>query len=691
MNSDHIFVVDSNEKAQELLQKLAALGPSLVGVDCETVDCDPKTQSPVGTARIVCFTLAWEEGSETRAAFVWAEYLQMFKPWLEDRTVAKVGANFPGYDMHCFENHGILIRGFSHCNRATSRLWYSSKDVAHDLKSQAEEVLGVRTRAFKQLFSRAKQLKPKLYKKDRYYPRGTARTGPLAGVPTLVTAGEVSTFSHRGKLPIIPLDRIRTEFPGRVGTLIEYATEDAVWSLELAAHREKQLASRPAKFGSTLDLYRSVWNPMLLMLNRMERSGITIAPDACAAIEAQAAADMDELLPGIQAFAQDDEFNPGSADQLRELLKDKLRLRQPPIKGTMFAISRADEGEFSTSEASLHWLQIKHPQHNAGLDLIRRWRKIRRNRIFARDLPSFIGHDGRVHTVLSPEADTGRLSAKLPALQQIPSKNDKYGLRAAFVAAPGHKLVVADFSQLEPHVLAHMTVRLFNDTSMRDALASGDVYTWIARKCWPEKCADWTNADFKLKGHPAAKTRDLAKTLLLAVNYGKTPMGLGLTLLDALGEPRSEDECATLLDTYKTTIPGVGLWQEWVAEYARKHRGVPTLLGRWRPLPLAGTNRGDRQALNSPIQGGAADIATLAMLSLNTYDLVPGWLSPELAATGARCLLQVHDELIFEVPEGAAEDALHIIEHGMTNPPMLDLAVKLKVDAKIGQSWKESK
>jgi DNA polymerase I-like protein with 3'-5' exonuclease and polymerase domains len=684
---DDVFVVDSTEGAEELLRTLRQ-SPGPFGVDCETVDCDPKKQSPVGTARIVCFSIAWKEGTRTRSAFVWVEHLEAFRAWLEDPAVAKIGANFPGYDMHCFENHGILIRGFAHDNKHTSRLWYSSKDVPHDLKSQAESVLGYRTRKFTTLFSRAKALKPKTYARTTFYAKGKDRKGPLAGVPTLVCEGTVSCFSYAGKLPLVPLDRVRTDYPGLVGTLITYAAEDAVWSLELAPKREAQLESRPAKLGSTLQLYRTVWNPMLLQLNRMERAGITVDPAVCSDIEGRAQGDMDGLLPGIREFAGDPELNPGSRDQLAAFLFERLRLRRPPIKGTMFAISRADEHEWSTSEVSLHWLQIKHPEHNAGLDLIRRWRKTRRNMQFGRDIPTFVGADGRVHTVLSPEADTGRLSAKLPALQQIPSKNDRYGIRGAFVAAPGHRLVVADYSQLEVYVLAHMLIRLFGDYSLRDALASGDVYSWIARECWPE-----ARQYASLKDGPGKRFRDLAKILVLATNYGKTPMGLGLTLLDELGEPANEDFCRGLLDTYMTTLPGIARWQEWIAEYARKHRGVPTLLGRWRPLALAGTNRGDRQALNSPIQGGAMDIAVLGMLSLNTYDLVrdTGWYNADLDALGARCLLQIHDELIFEVPEANADAALRIIEHGMTNPPLLELAVQLKVEAKAALSWKEGK
>ncbi len=689
MTADDVFVVDSHDKARELLALLAASGPSIFGVDCETVDCNPKTQSPVLTARIVCWSIAWKEGTATRAAFIWAEYLEDFRGWLEDASVLKAGASFTSYDMHCFENHGILIRGFAHDNKHTSRLWYSSKDVAHDLKSQAAEVLGARTSGYAELFSRPAVLKPKNYKSTRY---SKPRTGPLAGVPTLTCEGEVSKFSDK-KRELIPLDEVRVGglYESRLPSLYTYAAADAQYSLELVPHREKQLASRPAKYGSTLKLYNDVWNPMLLMLNRMERTGITIDRDECGRIEAAATADMDGLLPGIRDFASDDSLNPGSSQQLREFLFERLRLKRPPIKGTLHAISRSDDSEWSTSEASLYWLQIKHPEYNAGLDLIRRWRKIRRNAQFGRDLPTYIAADGRAHCVMSPEADTGRLSCKLPALQQIPSKNDTYGLRGAFVAAPGYRLVVADYSQLEVYVLAHMLLRLGFGSEVWDALRSGDVYTWIARACWTGD-PPWTDEDYKTKGHPANKRRNLAKILVLATNYGKTPMGLALTLLDELGEPADESFCADLLQLYMSTLPGVPRWQRWIAEYARKHRGVPTLLGRWRPLALAGTNRGDRQALNSPIQGGAMDVAVLGMLSLNTYDLVSGgWFNHELAALGARCLLQVHDELIFEVPEANADAAMALIEHGMTHPPMLELAVQLKVEAKVSTTWKDGK
>jgi DNA polymerase-1 len=342
---------------------------------------------------------------------------------------------------------------------------------------------------------------------------------------------------------------------------------------------------------------------------------------------------------------------------------------------------------------------VKYPEHFQGIDSLRKWKKTRRQMQFARDLPTFVSTaDSRLHCVLGPEADTGRLSAKLPALQQIPSKNDQYGLRGAFRAGPGHSLVVSDFSQLEVYILAHMLVKLFGDHSLADAL-SGDVYMWIVRKVWPDLSKHWSDSDGKTKGHPAKAKRDLAKILVLATNYGKTATGLAMSLIDFEldGEPADEAFCEALLATYLSVLPGIPRWQEWIAAYARKNGGVPTVLGRWRPIPLARSERryeaarGARQALNTPIQGSAADVTTCAMLGLNSYDGVPGWLNPAMRDLKADCIMQIHDELIFEVPSENAVEAMAIIEHGMVNPPELELAVKLKVEAAIGNSWKEAK
>lgn len=698
-----VYVVDNEVAAQQLLQRLRTL-PGQFGVDCETEGCDPRKQSPAYTARIVCWSVAWFEADaaphpvavETKVAsraFIWAEYLPLFKGWLGDAAVHKVGANFSAYDMHCFENHGCPVAGLVHDNKHSSRLWYSSKDVAHDLKSQAEGILGASVAPYGALFSRAVELKGKAYKADRYYPRGTSRTGPLAGVPTLVAAGRVATFSQKER-QLIPLSTIRADYPDRVATLVEYASNDAAWSLELMPFREAQLASRPAKGRSTLGLYRDVWNPMLLMLQRIERTGMLVDAAECTPRAAAAQADIDALLPALHGWAGTSEFNPGSHDQVRALLCDQLRLPRPPIQGSMKAVKPVKPTDaYPTSQVSLYWLELHCPEYRQQLGELREYRKAKKMHQYLRDLPKFIAADGRVHTVLSPEADSGRLSAKLPALQQIPAK-DKYGVRNAFIAAPGHKLVVCDMSQLEVYVLAHVLLRQFNDSSVYDALRSGDVYGSIAKLSWPSRTQQVEATAFKHHADPAMrKLRDLAKVQVLAANYCMSPQSMALQLLDGLGEPAEEQFCIDLQAKYMRSFPGIRKYQKWTADYATQHGGIGTLLGRWRPLPEARSERrweaarAHRQAANSPIQGSASDVVVMAMLGLCSFEGIPGWYCPELAATGAKCIIQVHDELVFEVPTDRAEDAMAIIVRGMENPPGLDLAVQLRADAVVCDSW----
>ena len=692
MYSDDILVVDTVEAARALEVTLRGAGG--FALDTETVGCNPKVQSPVLTARCWCWSVAWVEPDApthpqlaavklANRAYLTADMLAPLKALLEDGSVAKCMHN-GDYDVQVLANHGITVRGLTHDTKHSSRFWYSSKDVPHDLKSQMSSVLGYNARSYDSLFSRPVRTKPKTYKRSGYV---TKRTGPMAGVPTLVEAGTWDTFSHAER-ELIPLDDLPTLYPDRMTAMYDYASLDAKATIELAQYRKRQLRSRPSMRGkSSLDVYQEIWQPMNNELRKLERAGITVDPAVCAAGNQAALLDAAKILPNLHAWVGDSEFNFRSPDQLKKFLFGELGLPRPPIQGTLKAVKPSKNDEWSTSEVSVYWLELHCPEHANELSALRRWRKVMKAAQYLRDLPEYIATDGRVHCVLSPEADTGRLSAKNPALQQIPS-NDEYGIRRSFVAAPDHKLIVADMSQLEVYVLAHVLLQLFNDSSVYDALQSGDVYSWIARAVWPELNA-YDKADFKTKGHPAAAKRALAKILVLASNYGKTPQGIALSLLDETGEPADEQFCKDLLDTYYGTMPGVTKWHTWSSEYAAKHGGIYTLLGRWRPIPYSLSDlkwqrrRGDRQAMNTPIQGGAMDLMSCALLQLAA--------DPQLAALGARCLLQIHDELIFEVPEHNAEAALPIIVAGMENPPHVALRVKLRSEAKIADCWQEGK
>lgn len=709
--SGGVLVVSTEDEAHRLLALLQRMPPPY-GFDTETVDIDPTCESPAFRGRVVYWSLAWcpPDGPQHRIARVplahravlHARWLPIFAEWL--RTAPLVGQNILGFDAHVMENMGIKLTNIVGCTKHMSRLSYASKDQDHGLKGQSKAVLNYDMVEYKDEFCRSIELKPKTYKTTRLNAKG-AKKGPLAGVPTLTCAGEITQFTWGRKTktgykrPFIHLDLMETDYASRLESFYDYASLDAKAALELYHYRVRVLSRLQAKGESHQAFYDRCWHPDIVRLWRMERRGVELDTEHCADGHRRANEDC-RVLAGQLADYFNCEVDWGSSQQLKSFLKDQLMLPRPPIKGTLKAISKADPDEYSTAEASLYWLETKCEQYRAGLKLLREWRKKRRLGQYLRDLPGYVASDGRLHTVLSPEADTGRLSARFPPLQQIPgAKKDPYGIRRAFLAGKGRKLVVADFSQLEVYILAHVLIKLFNDDSVYRALQSGDVYSWVAKLCFSDAVGNTPLEQIKDNPNPEiAKLRDLAKILVLATNYGKTPMGLSLQLLDELGEPADESYCSALLETYFSRMAGVQKYQAWITAYAAKNGGTPSLLGRWRPVPLARSElrwearRGARQALNGPIQGGARDVMMMAALGMNTYPEVPGgYMNHELAELGAYQLLDVHDELILDCPEENAERVLELVKYGMEHPPGIDLKVQLKCEAKIADCWADGK
>ncbi len=693
-----VQVIRTDSAASELLARLRGMvGP--FGLDTETVGVDPTCQSSAFRGRAVFWSLAWANIAGLKhtvagvplcqRAFLWAAQLPVFKEWL--LTAPIVGQNITGFDMHILENMGITLGNVVGDTKHMSRLWYASKDISHGLKDQAREILGYDMTDYG-LFARSTELKPKVYKSSRTVVRGGVSVTTAAGAWPCFSWGKRSGTSYKRQL--IDLDVMETDYPQLMERMYDYASLDAKACLELYYVRQRQLHSRIAKAETTMQLHDRVWHPGVLMLQRMERSGMLVDVDLCRAGEAAAAADCKVLDLRLNEYFKA-EVAWGSSQQLVALFKS-LRLPRPPIEGTLKAISKAsNDKEFPTAEASIYWLETKCPEYAAGLKLLRDWRKRRKLGQYLRDLPGYVAPDGRLHTCLSPEADTGRLSARNPALQQLPSAdNDPYGIRRAFVAGPGRKLVVSDFSQLEVYVLAHIIIKLGYGGDLYRMLLSGDVYTAVARTVWPSETRELSDAD--IKNGIGKKWRKLAKVLVLSSNYGKSAMGLALSLLDESGEPSTEEYAAELLRLYFERMPGVAKYQQWVSAYAATHGGTPSLLGRWRPLPLAMSTtawearRGARQALNGPVQAGAQDIATLAMLGMNTYKNIPGYWNEALASTGARVLLPIHDEVVLDVPENCADSAATMVTYSMEHPN-IDLCVQLKCVTTIADDWGSAK
>lgn len=317
---------------------------------------------------------------------------------------------------------------------------------------------------------------------------------------------------------------------------------------------------------------------------------------------------------------------------------------------------------------------------------------------FLTSLQSLADHESRVHCSLNLNTETGRLSSRRPNLQNQPAlEKDKYQIRKAFQASPGNSLIVADYGQLELRLLASMT----RCKSMIEAFESGgdfhsrtalDMFDYVQKKVDDgEVLLEW---DYS-KGDPPkpllkdefASERRKAKTLNFSIAYGKTAHGLSQDW------GVSQAEAQEMLDKWYDARPEVRNWQKNTKAYARKFGITRTLHGRYRQLPaaLSGNRRllghAERASINTPIQGGAADVAMMAMNKINNSEILKrlGWI----------LLMQIHDEVILEGPEETAAEAFQEVLKCMESPwvPGLEeTAVPLLVDGSYEhKNWYEAK
>lgn len=318
---------------------------------------------------------------------------------------------------------------------------------------------------------------------------------------------------------------------------------------------------------------------------------------------------------------------------------------------------------------------------------------------FLTSLQSLADEQSRVHGSLNLNTETGRLSSRRPNLQNQPAlEKDKYMIRKAFQASPGNRFIVADYGQLELRLLASMT----NCVSMIDAFASGgdfhsrtalDMFDHVQEKVESGECLlEW---DYSKGDPPAPLLKDLfaserrkAKTLNFSIAYGKTAHGLSLDW----GVKR--EEAQQMLDKWYDARPEVRKWQQHKKATALKEGITRTLMGRYRQLPGGGRNANfkikgqiERASINTPVQGGAADVAMMAMIKINNSDKLKrlGWI----------LLMQIHDEVILEGPEETAKEAYDEVISCMENPWVEGLdptPVPLAVDGSFTyDNWYDAK
>ncbi len=399
-------------------------------------------------------------------------------------------------------------------------------------------------------------------------------------------------------------------------------------------------------------LFAELELPLVPVLARMEATGVALDLDALAALDAEFGAELGRLEAEIYADVGH-EFNLGSPKQLEQVLFYELNL--PKGKRTKTG--------YSTDATVLEELRAAHPAVGKLLDW-RLYAKLRSTYIQA--LPGLLADDGRLHTTFHQAvAATGRLSSSDPNLQNIPIRTDLgRRIRRAFVAGdPDLVLVSADYSQIELRILAHVS----GDEGLRVAFAEGlDIHRDSAARVLRKDPADVT-----------ADERSMAKMVNFGIAYGMSDYGLATRA----GIPR--EEARAFIDRYFATYSGISYYMLHIKETARAQGYVSTLLGRRREIPeLRSTNRslvaaGERMAINMPIQGTAADIMKIAMIR------VAGRLRAE--GFRARLLLQVHDELLLEVPRDEVERLVPAVRETMEEALRLD--VPLTVDVKTGADW----
>ncbi|ASY64896.1 DNA polymerase I [Sinorhizobium sojae CCBAU 05684] len=435
-----------------------------------------------------------------------------------------------------------------------------------------------------------------------------------------------------------------------------YAAEDADVTLRLWHVLKPRLAAK----GLTR-VYERLERPLVAVLARMEERGITVDRQILSRLSGELAQGAAALEDEIYQLAGES-FTIGSPKQLGDILFGKMGLPGG---------SKTRTGQWSTSAQVLEDLAA------TGHDLPRKivdWRQLTKLKSTYTDaLPGFVHPETkRVHTCYALAATTtGRLSSSEPNLQNIPVRTaEGRRIRTAFVATPGHKLVSADYSQIELRVLAHVA----NIPQLRQAFADGvDIHAMTASEMF----------GVPVEGMPS-EIRRRAKAINFGIIYGISAFGLA----NQLSIERSE--AGDYIKRYFERFPGIRDYMESTKAFAREHGYVETIFGRRAHYPdIRSSNPSmrafnERAAINAPIQGSAADVIRRAMVKMEP--------ALDEAKLSARMLLQVHDELIFEVEEGEIERTIPVIVSVMENAamPALSMKVPLKVDARAAHNWDEA-
>lgn len=433
----------------------------------------------------------------------------------------------------------------------------------------------------------------------------------------------------------------------------EYAAEDADITLQLKSALDNELNK-----DHLVKLFRDIESPLIPVLTEMEVEGVRLDTDALKVMSKELDQETLELQDKIHQLAGVD-FNIDSPKQLGEVLFDHLRIDEKAKK--------TKSGQYETREDTLQKLVAKHDI----IPLILDYRSLRKLKsTYVDSLPEMVNpRTGRVHTnYMQTVAATGRLSSNNPNLQNIPIRTERgREIRKAFIPrSEDHVILSADYSQVELRIIAAIS----GDKGMQEAFRQGlDIHTATAAKVFGVDISEVTR-----------EQRSKAKAVNFGIAYGQGAFGLSQNL------NISRTEAKEIIDNYFAQFPGLMQYKETSIEQARQKGYAETLLGRRRYLPDINSQNhvvrsgAERNAINAPIQGSAADIIKLAMINIHRV------FKKEMFRS--KMILQVHDELVFDAHVDEVETITPIIRHEMENAHRI--AVPLVVDINSGKNWLEA-
>ncbi len=588
-----------------------AMAAPLVALDTETTSIDPMA------ARLVGISLAVADGPRHLACYLPLAHryagvpeqlpleatLARLAPWLESEQHKKVGQHLK-YDAHVFANHGIRLAGIAHDTMLQSYVLEPHR--SHNMDDLAQRHLGRSTITYEEVCG-----------------KGAKQIG----------------FDE------VALDRAT-----------EYAAEDAEVTLALHEALWPRLEAHPTEPPSLRYVYESIEIPVSKILFEMERTGVLVDRERLAAQSAEIARRLAELEARAHELAGQP-FNLSSPKQIGEILFGVLKL--PVAKKTA-------SGAPSTDEEVLEKLAEDYPLPKVLLE--HRGLAKLKSTYCDKLAESVDPATGRVHTSYGQAiAVTGRLSSSEPNLQNIPIRTaEGRRIREAFIAPEGHRIVSADYSQIELRIMAHLS----GDEGLLSAFAAGeDIHRATASEVFGAPL-----------GEVSAEQRRYAKVINFGLIYGMSAYGLASQLgID-------KDVARGFIERYFTRYPGVAKYMERTREQAKRQGYVETVFGRRLWLPEInspnGPRRGaaERAAINAPMQGTAADLIKLAMIAVH------GWIARERLAT--RLIMQVHDELVFEVPQAELDRVRDEVPRLMSG--VARLKVPLLAEVGVGQNWEQA-